>query len=104
MATWTLTRQQDNEWHCYELHMAGVLVATAKWRSHGQHAEIHNLVHHCTLASLRACRDVFTTEIRPDIRASGCTMLMALSDGYDEKMSRYWRLMGFTTFLAAMEV
>jgi hypothetical protein len=103
MRLWRVTVYEDGQWHKYDLTRDGALVAEAKWRSNGIHAELHNLIHLSTPEVIKKVRENFK-QIQNDCRAAGCRTITVCSAGRDEKMARYWELMGFKVFGAMMEI
>lgn len=97
MAEWTIAKRHDDGWHECDVCRDGDLLIYARWRQHGENAELHNEIFEASKSVLVKAREMFQ-EIKQDMRAAGCKRVVALSDRFDDKMGRYWRFMGFEYF------
>lgn len=87
----------EREGWTYRVFCGGEVVAELRAELHGPQALVHNKV-------LRWGRWLFAAflvhwaEVLGDLKAAGVVELVASSDVYDEKLLRYWKLMGFECF------
>lgn len=103
MRPWAIDRYVDGGWHFYDAYLDGELAFKAQWRKVGTNAELHHTVYRSGHSVIRKARETFEL-VKDDCRAAGCRSIVAAHRGYDDKIIRYWRLMGFPVFCAAMEV
>ena len=94
MVEWTLISDRDGEWHEYLLMCGSTPVAHAKWRKHGNDAEIHNDVYRKGKEALQHIRSAFE-DVKADMKAEGVEKVIVMSDHHNKTMGHYWKLMGF---------
>jgi transposase InsO family protein len=97
MVEWSLEKEVSGLWREYTLMRDGKPVASARWRRHGNDAELHNEI-------FSRGRDVLVRviqsldTIREDMRAEGIGKIVAMCDHCTPTIKHYWHMMGFRFF------
>lgn len=94
---WELRKSRRWEWREYRLFLDGEEVAFAKWRPHGESAELHNTVAGARKALLKKAREIFRTVLKPEMAVAGVKFIVVADVKTKAKglMRHYWRFMGF---------
>jgi len=94
---WKIRRAILGEWREYRLFQDNEVVAFAKWRPHGDSAELHNTISKMSKSVLKKAREKFNTMIKPDIKAAGLKFIVVADTEakVSPLMAHYWRFMGF---------
>lgn len=91
-----LLEQTKEEWRI-EARRGEETLAVLTAAPHGDSVLVHNTVAAFSPGLLRLYREVFK-EFRAMLAVLGYRLVQTCSDRWDEKMQKYWRLMGFVCF------